>query len=195
MTIEGWNERYRNEARAEDLDAEPTPLLVRTAEKLPPGTALDLACGTGRNAVWLARRGWRVTAVDGAAAAIAILRKKALESDVPIDARVANLECEEYTIESAKWDLVAVCYYLQRSLFEPAKRGVKPGGVLVAIVHITEAGEQSTQSRLYPGELIHYFNDWEILHHYEGKPDDSAHRRAVAEIVARRPAHYTGDRV
>jgi hypothetical protein len=84
-------------------------------------------------------------------------------------------------------DLIAISFYLQRDLFEPAKRGLAPGGVILAIVHIAEPGEELTYKRLKSGELEHYFQGWEILHRYEGKPTDKAHHRSVAEIVARRP--------
>ena len=52
------------------------PLLVETATSLPPGRALDLACGTGHNALWMAQHGWSVTALDGSATAIEILRRR-----------------------------------------------------------------------------------------------------------------------
>src|SRR5216683_1426696 len=197
MEIQDWNKRYRlRERPAEDLDAAPTPLLVETAaSKLVPGKvpgkaplkALDLACGAGRNALWLAEHGWEVTAVDGAAAAIEILRSRAVERGLKINTVVADLEKDEFEIEPSRWDLVAICYYLQRNLFEPAKRGVTPGGILISIVHMTEPGEEDSPHRLRPGQLEQYFAGWEILHRHEGKANDSAHRRAVAEIVARRP--------
>jgi tellurite methyltransferase len=189
MDILAWEERYRSGDRAkEDLEAPATPLLIETARHLKPGRALDLACGAGRNALWLAEHGWSVTAVDGSATAIEILRRRAAERGLTVDARVADLEKGEYIIEPSQWDLIAICYYLQRDLFEPAKHGVKPGGLLLAIVHITEPGEAPTAHRLRPGELRGYFSGWEILHDCEGSPNDPAHRRASAEIVARRPA-------
>ena len=83
--------------------------------------------------------------------------------------------------------MIAICYYLQRNLFEPAKRGVKPGGILIAIVHIAEPGQTPTPHSLRPGDMEGFFKGWEILHRQEGIPSDSPHRRAVAEIVARRP--------
>jgi tellurite methyltransferase len=188
MEIRGWDERYRSgERAAEGLDAAPTPLLVETAKQVAPGKALDLACGTGRNALWLAERGWSVTAVDGSPVAIDILRRRASERGITLATEVADLEKGEYPIERSSWDLVAACYYLQRNLFEPAKCGVVPGGILVSIVHITEPGEEPTAHRLRPGELECYFLGWEILHRYEGRPNDTAHRRSVAEIVARKP--------
>ncbi|HKW96230.1 MAG TPA: class I SAM-dependent methyltransferase [Bryobacteraceae bacterium] len=188
MDLRGWNERYRSGERpAEDIEAAPTPLVIETAKKLTPGKALDLACGAGRNALWLAEHGWSVTAVDGAQAAIEIVRRRASERSVTVDARVANLENNEYQIEPSAWDLIVMSYYLQRDLFEPAKRGLKPGGTLIAIVHTTEPGEEPNYKRLRPGELKVFFQDLEILHHYEGKPNDAAHHRGVAEVVARRP--------
>ena len=128
-----------------------------------------------------------MTAVDGAPAAIEILRERAARRAVKVDAQVADLDKHEYRIERSAWDLIAICYYLQRDLFEPAKSGVAPGGVLLAIVHITEPGEEPTYKRMSPGELKGDFAGWDILHYYEGKPKDPEHRRSVAEVVARRP--------
>jgi SAM-dependent methyltransferase len=187
MERSGWEERYRSGHRAEDREREPTPLVVETAGRLAPGTALDLASGAGRNALWLAAHVWKVTAVDGSPTAIDIVRQRASERGVEVDARVADLEQQGYRIEHSAWDLVLICYYLQRDLFAPAKRGLRPGGVLIAIVHIAEPGEEATAHRLHPGELAGYFQGWEILHNREGRPRDAAHQRAVAEIVARRP--------
>lgn len=189
MDLRGWDQRYRTEARPkEDLEAAPTPLLIQSAQHLLPVRALDLACGTGRNALWLAEQGWQVTAVDGSAAAIEMLRRRAAERSLPVDSRVADLEKGEFRIEPAGWDLIVICYYLQRDLIEAAKQGLKPGGVLVVIVHIAEAGAEPTAHQLRPGELARLFDGWEILHSFEGRPRDEAHRRAVAEVVARRSA-------
>ena len=188
MEIHEWNKRYRlREHAASDFESPPTPLLVNTASALMPGRALDLACGAGRNALWLAERGWDVTAVDGASVAIETLRARAAERGLPVNVRVADLEKTEFEIEPSRWDLIAICYYLQRNLFESAKRGVKPGGVLISIVHVAEPGQAPTRHSLRPGELETFFKGWEILHRHEGIPSDKPHRRSVAEIVARRP--------
>src|SRR5260370_9024470 len=109
MEIRGWDERYRSgERAAEDLDAAPAPLLVETAKKLAPGKALDLACGTGRNALWLAEYGWSVTAIDGSPVAIEILRSRASKRGVMVNARVADLEKVEYHIEPSSSHLVSI---------------------------------------------------------------------------------------
>lgn len=188
MDLRGWNDRYRGKAhRFEDLEAPPTPLLVETAGKLRPGKALDLAAGTGRNALWLARRGWVVQAVDGASAAIEILNERAAVEELAIETAIADLTSSGWRGVADEFDLVAICYYLQRSLFATAGACVKPGGLLLTIVHITQCDEEPTESRLRRGELAGYFEGWEILHHREGKSADPAHKRDVAEMVARRP--------
>jgi len=179
VELRGWDERYRSQT---DIGP-PTPLAAEIAGGLKTGRALDLACGSGRNAVWLADHGWRVTAVDGSRAAIDLITTR----NPQIDARVADIEKHEYAIEPDSWDLITMCYYLQRDLFEPAKRGVVPGGIVLAIVHIPGPGEGLTRFRLAPKELAGYFRDFEILHSYEGPPHDPAHRQWVAEIAARRP--------
>lgn len=188
MDISEWNERYRSGAHAaSDFNTKPSPALVAAVSKLPPGKALDLASGAGRNALWLAACGWNVTAVDGSAAAIEALRNRAAERHFAIETHVADLERHEFLIAPSCWDLITMCYYLQRDLFAPAKAGVVPGGMLIAIVHITEPGEEPTGHRLRPAELPGYFRDWEILHYAEGAPNDPVHKRVCAEIVTRRP--------
>jgi len=189
MEIGGWDKRYRSRERPkEDLEAPPNPLLVETARRMQPGKALDLACGAGRNAIWLAQQGWTVTALDGAASAIEILRDRAAHLGVAVDARVVDLAKGGYRIEESSWDLIVICYYLQRSLFEPVKIGVKPGGIVLAIVHIGEPGQEPTEHQSNAGELQDHFLGWKILHYHEGRPRDVAHQRSVAEIVAQRPS-------
>jgi tellurite methyltransferase len=152
---------------------EPTPLLVETACRLTPGRALDLACGSGRNAVWLAEHGWNVTAVDRSPITIPA-----------VETHVADLEKHEFPIAEASWDLIVVCRYLQRDLFEPIKRGLKPGGVALVIVLLMEPGHERSRFSVQPGELAKYFEGWEISHYHEGKASGEHHDRAVAELVA-----------
>jgi tellurite methyltransferase len=185
VSLQQWNERYR---AGEQLFDTPSPLVERFAGALTPGNALDLASGPGRNAVYLAEQGWRVTAVDGSPVAIDALLARARQRNLNIDARVADLERSEFSIELAAYDLICDCYYLQRSLFPHMKAGLRPGGMLIAIVHLAEADQpRGTPTRAIPGELRSYFPDWMILHYYEGKPNESCHQRPVAELVAQKP--------
>ena len=165
MSIEKWNERYR---AGEQLFDTPSPLVTRFVADLAPGVALDLACGPGRNALFLAERGWRVTAVDGSPIAIAKLR----ERDVQIDARVVDLERGEFQIQPDSYDLICDCLYLQRDLFPQMKIGIRTGGMAIVTVLLAGVG---TPTRVSPGELRAYFADWNVLHYRE---------QEVAELVA-----------
>lgn len=188
MDVAGWNDRYRLKERvAEDFEAAPTPLVVKTAQCLSPGRALDLACGTGRNTLWLAEQGWSVTAVDGSVAAVEELGRRVAKHGLVVETHVADLATGEYQIDPKSSNLILMCYYLQTNLFDLVKAGVVPGGVVLVIVHAAEPGAAPTEHSLRSGELLKYFRGWEILHSYEGQPEDSSHRRRVAEIVARRP--------
>lgn len=182
-----WDERY---GRGEHVIREPMPLLVRTANELHPGRALDLACGTGRHAIFLAERGWRVTAVDASTVGIELAKTLAQLRGVNVDWRVADLERGEFEIEANAYDLVGVFYYLQRDLFPRIRAGVRRGGLAVAAIHLTdddpEAKEMNPAYLLGPGELRAEFRGWEILHDYEGASTEAGHRRRTAEIVARK---------
>ncbi len=186
MDIAGWEERYRSGASGKE-DA-PTILLVETAKKLPAGTAIDLACGAGRNALYLAERGWDVRAVDGSARAIELLQERSAARGLQVQTEVADLTAPNFTVRPDAFDLVLIAYYLQRDLFAKAKAAVRPGGLVLAIAHTPEPGETWSEKRARPGELREFFPDWEILWEYEGPSRDPAHRRPVAEIVARRSA-------
>jgi tellurite methyltransferase len=179
MDLAAWEQRYRTQD--ETSGPSPNPLLVEAAGSVPCGRALDLACGIGRNTLWLAQHGWSVTAVDGSSTAIDILRQHA--GDLPIATIIADLEDSSFTIAPASYDLIAICYYLERKLFEPAKRGLVPGGIIIAIALLAEPGKDNS-FRVEPGELHRTFDDWEMLHHREGR---DAWQHNVAEIVARKP--------
>jgi tellurite methyltransferase len=168
-----WDLHYSDAAR---LDPFPSPLLVEIADKLTPGRALDLACGAGRNTLYLARLGWQVTAVDASKTAIALLRESA--GGLPIDARVADLERREFTIEPHAYDLIGDFHYLQRDLFPDIRKGVRPGGLVVAAIHLD--GSFAMQ----PGELREEFAGWKILYYSEAAEEGQGRRSA--RIVARR---------
>jgi SAM-dependent methyltransferase len=163
-------------------------LLQETLTSVPdPGVALDLACGTGRHALYLARQGWAVSAVDGSTTAIEILQQRAAQVNLPIETALADLAAGDFRLPSATYDLIVVAYYLQRDLFPKVRTATKPGGLVLAIVHTPDSKADISYKRAAPGELRTFFSDWQILHYYEGASRDPAHHRPVAEIVARRP--------
>jgi len=184
-----WEQRHGDAlarlAEGKQFEEPPDPLLVSFAAPLKPGRALDLACGLGRNALWLAEHGWRVTAVDRSEAATTFLRSEADRRKLPLTVIANDLELGKFVIQPESWDLVLIANYLQRDLYEPAKGGVAPGGVLIAGALLVEPGHEG-RFRAEPGELREYFNDWEILHYGEAAKSGAA-SHAIAEIVAQKP--------
>ena len=183
-----WDERYR---RGEHATTEPGRLLMRAIKDLAPGRALDIACGAGRHALYLATHGWRVTAVDASRVGVEIMQARARERGVSIDARVADLERGEFEIKAEAYELVCVFYYLQRGLFAQLRAGVCAGGALVAAIHMVDESPGIKHMNPYfllePGELRTFFNDWEIEHYHETPshdPDAGEHTRRTAEIIA-----------
>lgn len=182
-----WDERYQ---RGKHLNAAPLSLVRNAAARCQPGRALDLACGVGRHALWLAEQGWQVTAVDASALAIEILQQRAKERGVSVDARVADLERGEFVITPGAYDLIVVTCYLQRDLFPTIRAGVCVSGLVVAVIAMVDDDPQVKPMNpaflLKPGELHAMFAGWELLHDFEGKPSGQIGKRAMTEIIARR---------
>jgi SAM-dependent methyltransferase len=139
MDREEWNRRYS--AKELIWTAQANRFLVEEASELPPGRALDLAAGEGRNAVWLAERGWRVLAVDFSDVAADKGRQLASSRNVSVDFEIADLA--SYGPEAGAFDLVIVLY-LQLPLAElrpviaRAARAVGPGGTFLLVAHDSE---------------------------------------------------------
>jgi tellurite methyltransferase len=174
-----WEAHYE---QAAEIDFTPAPLLLEAVEMLPPGRALDLASGPGRNALHLTGLGWSVAAVDSSPAAIRILRERAAVSRLRIETHVADLEAGAFVIEPGAFDLICDFFYLQRDLFPRIKEGVRPGGSVVAEIHLRD--DQPHRFVLEPGELWAEFQDWKILNYSEGLR--ACHGRPSARIIARR---------
>jgi tellurite methyltransferase len=183
-----WESRYR---AGEHLRDEPHPLVIRFASPLTPGRALDVASGPGRHALWLANHGWNVTAVDSSPTAIELLEKRCVSDGISVRTFVADLEQREFAIENDGYDLIVVCNYLQRDLFPSIKAGIRPGGVVIAVIAMVdddpEVKPMNPAFLLRPGELQEFFEGWELIHKFEGKPPSDRARRSTAELVARRP--------
>jgi 2-polyprenyl-3-methyl-5-hydroxy-6-metoxy-1,4-benzoquinol methylase len=135
---EDWNARY---AAAELLwTAEPNRRFASEVEDLEPGRALDLACGEGRNAVWLAERGWRTTGVDFSDVALAKAERLAASRGVEVEWVLADVL--EHELERGAFELVAVLY-LQlpheqlAEVLHTSVGALAPGGTLVVLGHDT----------------------------------------------------------
>lgn len=135
---EDWNARYAQKELV--WSAEPNRLFAAEVAALSPGRALDLACGEGRNAVWLAEQGWRVTGVDFSDVALAKAAELAVSRGVEAEWVVADVL--DYQPERRAFDLVALVYLqLPREELLRAVRtaagAVTPGGTLLVLGHDT----------------------------------------------------------
>jgi SAM-dependent methyltransferase len=133
---EDWDKRY---ASVENLWAvRPNRFLVAEAGGLNPGRGLDLACGEGQNAIWLATLGWEVIGVDYSEVAVSKARTRADRDGVHVDFLVADLV--SYEPEACAFDLVLVLYLHiprdeRRGVLERAASAVAPGGTFVFVGH------------------------------------------------------------
>lgn len=190
VNVADWDDRY---SRGEHSTSEPSRLLERVARERKPGRALDIACGAGRHAIFLAKHGWDVTAVDSSSVGIEHLRERARTSGVIVNAHIADLERSEFQIEGEAYDLICVFYYLQRDLFPKLCEGLRPGGTLVAAIHMVDESPDikpmNPDFLLQPGELRGFFRGWTIEHYHETTHHDTdagEHSRRSAEIIARK---------
>jgi SAM-dependent methyltransferase len=136
MDAGAWDDRYRDAELV--WSAEPNLFVEQHCSDLPVGRAIDLAAGEGRNAIWLAERGWDATAVDYSSIAIDKARQIAQRRGVAITTEVADLTA--YEPAAAGYDLVVIAY-LQlpaeplAAILQGAARAVAPGGKLVLVSH------------------------------------------------------------
>lgn len=138
MSAKDWDERYRDSELL--WGSTPNIWVEREVTPLTPGWALDLACGEGRNSVWLARQGWRVAGVDFSAEAISkarALAEQRLSEGAPIEWICADATALELP---AQYDLVLVVYLQlhgpqRRAALRAAWSALAAGGTLLVIAH------------------------------------------------------------
>jgi SAM-dependent methyltransferase len=134
-----WDRRY---AATELMwSAGPNASVREQVSGLTPGRALDLACGEGRNAFWLAAQGWDVMGVDFSQ--VAVDRAQRLASERGLPARFVRADLSEWTPPAASADLVLLAYLqvpepLRGAVIEGAAAGVAPGGTLLWVAHDVE---------------------------------------------------------
>jgi tellurite methyltransferase len=116
-----WDARHRDAA----YDRSPSPFLLEVLPLLPKGRALDLACGSGPDAVFLARHGYSVEALDWSVFALGHLRARCPE------VRCIACDLTRYPLPKRRYDLVVCIRFLDRALFREIPRALKPGGALV----------------------------------------------------------------
>lgn len=137
MDAQQWNERYAGEEPF--LTADPARFLGAEVAAVRPGRALDLGCGEGRNALWLARRGWYVTGVDFSDVGLAKARRLAAATGVPGERlHLVLADLADYEPDPDAFDLVLLLFVhppppQRRRLLGSAGRALRPGGILLVV--------------------------------------------------------------
>lgn len=160
-----WDRIYLNpDAR---VPVNPSALVLETTANLAPGVALDAGMGNGRNAVYLARKGWKVTGVDLSEAAVKKAREAAAQLKVDFDARVGDVEA--MALPRASYDLI-LCLYAEPLAVRAARKfidALKPGGLLVIegrhVEALAHSSGQDALSGFYDNQLLNLYGRLRIL--------------------------------
>ncbi len=184
-----WDERY---AEGDWVDgSEPAAILIDAEVSLPAGgIAFDAACGAGRNALWLAERGWKVLAADLSLEGLRRLRSRirvGVHRIQPVLADLSNPPLGPGTV-----DLVVNSYFLLRPLLPVLLGALRPGGLLLfetfSVLEIDELGGDIRRDfAVRRGELLEVARGFEVLLHEEGVFDRGEGERGLARLVARKP--------
>jgi SAM-dependent methyltransferase len=140
-----WEKQWQQAPRREPGRTEPNPHLVRETGSLPPGTALDAGCGDGGEAIWLASRGWQVTAADISAAALARAAARAAKAGLPQERDLQWLRADLTVWDPGRqFDLVTT-HYAHPSMphlafYDRLSGWVALGGTLFIVGHLHTAG-------------------------------------------------------
>lgn len=188
---ERWNERYRSDDFSPS-DA-PSPLLAEFVESLPSGRALDVATGAGRNALFLAERGYRVDAVDVSEEALAVARERAADRSIDGEIDWIRADVDEYSLSKGGYDVVVVNYYHTLDRLPAIKEALAPGGVLVYEHYLrssapTDRGPSGDRYRFRSNDLLRACLDLTVLHYEETVRTDDGGSAAVVTLIARNSA-------
>lgn len=163
---EQWDQRYADPSV--NLKIEPHVLLVHHAPPYRPGIrALELACGLGRDALWLAAQGYQVDAIDISFTALRQARADMLRRKIGgVNFILADLD--HFPLPDRFYDLVYVFRFLDRGLFPAIRERVRPGGRVIYETLNTHRLETHPDTRadhmLQPGELRRFFPGWHVLY-------------------------------
>jgi tellurite methyltransferase len=155
---------------------------------IPPGRALDIACGSGRNAFFLAEKGFKVTAIDISPVGLAHGARLVSERSLSIIWRQADLD--SIRLPAAAYDLVVNINYLQRALISQIKSALKCGGFVVFETYLIDqqaiGHPKNPHYLLAHNELLERFRDFRVLYYREGKVADDGESSFRAGIFAQK---------
>ena len=184
---ERWDARYREGGEG---SADPSPFLIALDAILPrQRRALDVAGGSGRNALWLARRGLDVTLADISSVALDLARARAEAERLPLHTIALDLESEP--LPAGPWDVIVCVRFLWRPLFAEAAIALAENGLLV-VAHPTRSNllrhpRPGSHHLLDDGELPGLVSNLAVVSYEEGWRDDLHEAQLVARRIPQSP--------
>jgi 2-polyprenyl-3-methyl-5-hydroxy-6-metoxy-1,4-benzoquinol methylase len=183
-----WDQQYLISSEADQPSAFLREIIESEAWQVGHGTALDIACGKGRNALYLAQRGFTVTALDISMVALEEARRRARRQELQIDWQQSDLETNG--LVAGDFDLIINFNYLQRSLLAPIRQAVKPGGHVIFETYLVDQAAighpKNPNYLLRHNELLASFEGFRVLFYREGKFSDGNAAAFRAAIFAQR---------
>lgn len=165
-----WNQRYQENKRWQH-EHKPFPWLVEQEPLLTGGLALDLACGVGHNAQWLARRGYRVIGVDGSRVAVQRAYRETRQLGLADRVSFVEADLDQFWLPPQHFDLVVIIRFLNRDLFPPLQNALKTGGLLIYATlnwrWLDHYPDTDPVYLLQPGELKQAFNALQLVSYSE----------------------------
>lgn len=190
---EKWDHRYATGSHG-NRD-HPSAFLAEWESRLPPGQALDVACGTGRNSLFLAAAGRRVDAVDVSPAGLARARRAAAQRGLDIEFIEADLETDAARVlQDRRYSLVVWVRYVNRALLPRVAAVLDDGGMILVEQHLLTSAEvvgpRTPEFRYAPNELLRRVTELaspalRVLFYSESVVEDPDGRRvALARLIA-----------
>lgn len=193
---EKWNARYADASEADadtacpfrDLQP-PHAFVVAQAERLRPGqTALDVAGGVGRHAIWLAKQGLEVSLLD--ISHLALERAEAFAKEQGVKLATIEHDAADDGLPQGQWDVILSSYFLRRELFNQFAQRLRPGGLLIFVQatasNLEKHAKPPRDFLLEDGELPGLLQGLEIVTFEEGWFEEGEDVRHEAQLVARR---------
>jgi SAM-dependent methyltransferase len=177
-----WNEKYLGETYPVD----PSPIVKKFYKLAPGGKALDIAAGTGRNAMFLAEKGFQVEAVDISDEGLKRIPKRHL------NLHPVCIDVDTFDIPSDRYHLILNIRFLSRRLFPQIREGLVSGGVLIVETYLEAPGRESGSPvcrdyLLKENELLHAFRSLRIVFYQERRQRRQSEFRHFASLVALKP--------
>jgi SAM-dependent methyltransferase len=190
-----WDERFRRGEYPTDPD--PAALLARWVDRFPDGRALDVATGTGRNAVFLAERGYEVDALDRSRTGLEITAERARDRGVADRLNPIRADLTEYAFRADAYDVVTISFYRAVDRLPDVRDALTDGGVLFVEHHLrttddVDLGPSGDRYRFATNELLRACLDLTVLHYEAGRERREADRREASDRASGRTDRREG---